>query len=1051
MLRSLISILLVLTLSAVDDVRAGSSPRESFRTPPPDARPWVYWVWMDGNLTREGITADLEAMHRAGIGGMIIMEVNVGIPQGPVGFMSLAWREHFVHAVREAERLGLEISLITGPGWTGSGGPWMTPEQSMQHIVARSTLVRGPRTYEDTLARPARRPAFFGDGLMPPAIEQAKDDYYRDIMVLAYPAPAREATVPGIDEKAFYTRAPYSSMTSVPSYFPSFAQYPAAAVDEVVDPARVIDLTERYTPGGELRWEVPAGDWTILRVGATSTGANTRPAPVPGVGLECDKLDTAALNTHFDAFFGTLIRDLGKRDRTVPGGWKMVHIDSWEMGAQNWTGAFRNEFRQRRGYDLQPYIPVITGAVVGSREVSERFLWDLRQTVQELVIQNHAGHLKTLGRRHGFGLSIEPYDMNPTSDMSLGSVADVPMCEFWLYGFHTSYSVIEATSIAHTTGRPVVGGEAFTSADTEHWDAFPGSMKALGDWALAAGVNRFVFHRYQHQPWTDLRPGMTMGPYGVHWERTQTWWDMVGGYHSYLARAQHLLRQGLPVADVCYLVAEGAPQVFQAPRSAVQGDPPERRGYRFDACAPDVFLARAGVEDGMIVFPDGMRYRVLVLPDKETMTLPMLKKIRRIVQDGATVIGPPPITAPGLTGYPACDAEIAAIAREVWGACDGLSRTENRFGKGRVVWVRDADDDRRGTLREMPAYEPARLMRLEASSTAMHAGVPRERHPSDGPGEREAEQYGDFSVVERTLRNMGVPVDFSSDVRLRFDHRQAGAADIYFLANPADSVVAASCTFRVTGKQPELWDPVTGRMRVLEEFRQEGGVTTVPLAFEPLQSVFIVFEERAVGGRARSRNVRHLRPVHEITGPWEVTFDSSWVGPGRVQFPVLMDWTRHPQDSVRYFSGIARYSITFTIPEGAVRKIMAGKRAGVSLDLGRIHDMARVRLNGRDLGVLWTAPWRVDAGDALRSRNNVLEVDVANRWRNRLVGDERMPPDADYGTDGNILRWPPWISEGAARPRNGRAAFATWKHFTADTPLLPSGLLGPVRVLVQEP
>ncbi|MBK7257797.1 MAG: glycosyl hydrolase [Ignavibacteriae bacterium] len=940
------ALLLTLFLSLSGFAGTTADLKKGFATPPDSVRPWVYWVWMDGNLTKEGITADLEAMKRAGIGGMIIMEVNVGIPQGPVEFMSPVWRQHFKHVVKEAERLGLEISLITGPGWTGSGGPWVKPEQGMKHIVGMPTVVTGPRRFDDTLARPQRRPAFFGDGLLPPAREQEKNAYYRDLMVLAYPTPAPTAPIPGIDEKAFYTRAPYSSQPTVPSFFPTFAQYPAPVAGTTIDPARVIDITGSFGADGKLHWDVPAGSWTIMRLGATSTGSNTRPAPVPGLGLECDKLDTNALNAHFDAFFGTLIREIGPRDLSAQGGWKMVHIDSWEMGAQNWTGAFREEFRQRRGYDLLPYLPAITGATVGSREISERFLWDLRQTVQELVLQNHAGHLKTLGQRHGFTLSIEPYDMNPTSDMSLGSVADVPMCEFWMYGFHTSYSVIEATSIAHTTGRSVVGAEAFTSADTEHWDAWPGSMKVLGDWAFAQGVNRFVFHRYQHQPWNSVKPGVTMGPYGVHWERTQSWWDLAPGYHTYLSRAQFMLRQGLAVADVCFLVGEGAPQVFQAPRSALRGNPPDRTGYRFDACAPEVLMARASVHNGDIVFPDGMRYRVLVLPDRETMTPALLRKVKALVAAGATVIGPPPLRSPALSGYPACDDEIAALTK---------------------------------------------------------------------------------------------------DALLRYGHRRLGDADIYFVANPSGIALDAECTFRVAGKQPECWDPVTGTTRVLHDITISGGRTKARIRFEPHQSFFIVFNAPAVAQPGR-RVMRETVLAHRIKGPWEVTFSPSWSGPGTMKLDALSDWSENRMDSIRYFSGIATYRKTFDVP-GPLR---VGKESGdVYLDLGVVHDMARVRLNGKDLGIVWTPPMRVSTAGALRAKGNVLEIDVANRWRNRLVGDERFAADAEYGPFGNIVRWPEWLTSGGARPSTGRAAFASWRHFTASTPLLPSGLLGPVQLMMQ--
>lgn len=956
-----------------------------FRVPPPAARPWVYWFWMDGNLTREGITADLEAMQRAGIGGMIIMEVDVGIPRGPVKFMSPEWRQLFKHVVREAERLGLQITLNAGPGWTGSGGPWVKPEQSMQHLVASAVDVAGPKRFEGTLPQPLRRPAFFGDGALPPALEQAKNSYYRDVAVLAFPKPKGDRRLTDINEKADYVRAPYSSQPGVKAFLPAPANYPQWPVEAVISADRVVDLTSRLEPGGRLAWDVPEGDWTILRFGRTSTGANTRPAPAAGLGLECDKLDPVALDAHFEAFTGMLLREVGPRNRSGGGGWNTLHIDSWEMGAQNWTGAFRNEFTSRRGYDLLSYLPVITGRAIGSVEVSERFLWDLRQTVQELTVENHAQHLKALGHEHGFQLSIEPYDMTPCADMTLGAVADVPMCEFWLYGFNTTFSVIEAASIAHTCGRPIVAAESFTSSDAERWLAYPGSMKGLGDWALCSGVNRFVFHRYQHQPWLDRWPGMTMGPYGVHWDRTQTWWPMVSAFHQYLSRCQYLLRQGLAVADVCFLVAEGAPQVFRPPPSATRGDPPERLGYNFDGCAPETLLQRMTVKNGQLVLPDGMTYRVLVLPERETMTPGLLRKVRELVAAGATVIGPRPSKSPSLSGFPECDAEVQRIAEELWGNCDGVAVQEHAFDKGRVVWQR----------KPVPALE----------------------------------QYGGFAAVSSALSKMGIAPDFESDGPIRYTHRRDGSMDLYFVASHSDLVVEADCTFRVTGKAPELWDPLTGDVRGLPMFHEDGGRTSVPLCFEPGQSFFVVFRQPVGKAGTGARNFPEITGAEELSGPWRVSFDPRWGGPTNVSFPVLEDWSKRTEEGIKYYSGMAVYRKAFDLP--AVLK--ASSNASVSdaprpassgrlwLELGIVKNLTAVRLNGHDLGVVWCAPWRVEISHAVKAQDNRLEITVANLWPNRLIGDQSLPPEK-------------------------RFTWTTWNPFKKDTPLLESGLLGPVRI-----
>jgi hypothetical protein len=1000
---------------AADGLAAG------FARPPDEARPWVYWMWMDGNLTREGITADLEAMRAAGLGGVVICEVNVGVPRGPVEFMSPAWRGLFKHVVREAERLGLEVTLNAGPGWTGSGGPWVRPEESMQHIVAAAVEVSGPARFEAELPRPARRPAFFGEGGLPDEVKRTMDGFYRDAAVLAFPSPAAGPAIADIDEKALYVRAPYSSQPGVRPFLPSPAAYPALPAGAAVDPARTVDLTSRLSPDGRLTWDVPAGRWTIVRFGRTTTGANTRPAPVPGLGLECDKLDAAALDAHYAAFVGALLREIGPRRIDGRAGWTTLHIDSWEMGAQNWTAAFREEFLRRRGYDPLPYLPAVTGRPVASLEVSERFLWDLRQTAQELVLENHALRLKELGRRDGFRLSIEPYDMTPCADMTLGTAADVPMSEFWLYGFHTAHSVLEAAGIAHTGGKTIMAAEAFTSDDREAWRAHPASMKALGDWAFSAGVNRIVFHRYQNQAGLETRPGMTMGPYGVHWERTQTWWDMVPAYHAYLARCQFMLRRGLPVADVCFLVAEGAPHVFRAPGSALRGDPPGPAGAAFDACPPETLLAAASVKDGRVVFPGGASYRVLVLPERETMTPALLRKVRDLVAAGAVAVGPRPRKSPSLSGYPDCDAEVEALAAEVWGDCDGEKVTEHAFGLGRVVWVR-------GRAGAPAADRPAPA---EAKDTWNVTAPPL----------NEPEQYGDFSVVTGLLGRMAVPPDLSSDTPLRWTHRTDGGTDIYFLANPGAGTVETAAFFRVGGKRPELWDPVDGTRRDLTRYTGGGGGTSVPLRFGPYQSFFIVFREAgAPAGQGTDLPV----PVElgTVEGPWEVAFDPKWGGPGRVVFEALDDWRLRPEDGVKYYSGTAVYRKRFDLP-GDVPA--AGGR--LWLDLGAVKNIAGVRLNGRDFGVVWCGPWRVDISAAAKSRGNRLEVRVANLWPNRLIGDEREPADAEYARGGRLARWPDWLLQGRPRPSPGRRTFATWKHYAADSPLLPSGLLGPVRLL----
>jgi len=541
--------------------------REGFINPPDSAKPGVYWYFMDGNIDKKAITEDLEAMKQAGIGYALFLEVNVGIPRGSVDFMSEEWMELFAHAVREAERLGIKIILGSGPGWAGSGGPWVKPEQSMMHIVAADTVVTGPVLFDAQLPLPAPKKPFFGENTLTPELKELRDNWYEDIRVLAFPAPEKQNKIENLDEKAFYYRAPYTSQPDVEPFI-----LPFDSTKETTEPSvkkdKIIDLTLIYQGNGRLTWNVPPGRWVIIRFVKRNNGAVTRPAPLPGLGFESDKFDTAALGEHFRAFTENLIKKVNKGRKSSSPGWTMLHIDSWEMGAQNWSHRFIDEFIARRGYDPVLYLPVFAGYTVNSAEESERFLWDVRQTASELIVENHAGYFKSLGRKYGFLLSIEPYDMNPASDFDLGAVADIPMGEFWTkgHGFNSSFSCIEATSIGHVTGKPVIAAEAFTADRTEAWKMYPGNMKNQTDWALAMGINRFIFHTFAHKPHgSKYLPGMTMGPYGVHWDRGQTWWPLVGEYHKYLSRCQLMLMQGVSAADILFLTPEGAPMYLFHP------------------------------------------------------------------------------------------------------------------------------------------------------------------------------------------------------------------------------------------------------------------------------------------------------------------------------------------------------------------------------------------------------------------------------------------------------------------------------------------------------
>ncbi len=1146
--RVLIVLLAAAVFGAVQTAEAGS-----FAEPPGSDRPWVYWFWKNGNISRAGITADLEAMQRAGIGGMIIMEVALTVPPGGVEFFSPAWRELFQFAVSEANRLGLVISMNSAPGWTGSGGPWVRPEQSMQKVVASATQVSGPRRVTVALPQP-----------------ETLHGFYRDIAVLAFPTPAGDYRIADLREKALYVRGPFSSMPGVrPAFYPP-VEYAEVPADQVIAVDKIVELTGRMDSGGRLTWDAPAGRWTVLRIGHTSTGQTNRPAALPG--LECDKLDTEALDAHFRNFTAALLEDVGPlAGKTLVA----THLDSWEVGGQNWTEGFREAFRSRRGYDLLRYLPAMTGRVVGSLEISERFLWDLRQTVSEMIVENHGRHLRRLAHDHGLWLSIEPYDMTPCDDMTLGASADVPMCEFWSNLFDTRYSVKEATSIGHVYGKAVVAAESFTSGPADAWRLHPGSLKALGDWAFCEGVNRFVVHRYIHQPFLQARPGLSLGPHGVHYERTQTWWPLVGPWHRYLARCQHVLRQGRFVADILYLSPEGAPNVFQRPR-------PEPRGRKYDACTIEALLTRVGVRDGRLVLPDGMSYRLLVLPESARMTPEVLRQIRALVEAGATVVGAPPRASPSLSDYPACDEEVAGLAEALWPAeasSEGLG--ERRVGKGRMIRAagaaRGSSRDRLNELAGRARWiwqaggEPARsaavgkryfrrTVRLKQGGSISRARVAMtadnaftlsvngrralrgadfrrlytrdvsallrsgentlavvaenssaEPNPAgligtlvveydDGDstvvhtdvawmtGDRRVEGwqtgpvpetwrsaaelgpmgmapwgkvraapprrdvYPSAKVVGAILEGMQVAPDFEADAPLRYVHRRIASSEAYLVSNGQDEPVSAVCTFRVQGRRPVLWHPESGRKRVLPRYTSTSdGRTSVPLRFEPAESYFVVFEPadaRAGGAEARVKggmNFPRLEVSGEVRGPWRVRFDPDRGGPGEtLSWEELVDWSKHSEASVRYYSGFATYATTFDVPAG-----LASGAGRLFLDLGRVEVMASVRLNGQDLGVAWKRPYRVEVTGAVRDGANALEVRVVNLWPNRMIGDAHLRPDSPGRVNGRLKAWPAWLLEGKPSP-TGRVTFAPWNPYTKTDALLPSGLLGPVRLLRSE-
>jgi hypothetical protein len=1157
--------------------KSAQALEQAFLDPPEEAWPWVLWMVSDGNITREGITADLEAMHRVGIRGAVYYEVDLFVPKGPARFLSAQWRELIQHAMKEAARLGITLSAHNDGGYSGSGGPWITPELSMQMLVWSQTVLDGPQTFADTLPQP-----------------KTVAKHYRDIAVLAFPTPSGDRVrmserFPklsyGLERRSFdatrlidgtpgaVTLVPraekgqpqylnidfpesftaqamtvaldhwqselsstlevsddgqhYRTIRSFPLRWPEssvnfpkvsarhyrlllmagdeeynwldrwaskgfplgkvelhsgpriedipgkaayirqevFSGEAAIPAEMIIGRDQVVDLSRATDSEGRLHWDVPKGRWTVLRIGHTSTGKTNHPAPAEGLGLECDKLSRKALDVHFAGLMQKLVDDQKAVDGSA---FKVAHIDSWEVGSQNWTPGFREAFQKRHGYDLLPYLPVLTGRAVESSEISERFLWDLRRTVNDLFLENYADYFVEVSHQHGLKVSIEGYGSGPFENVTYGARADLPMCEMWT-GVPSWQDMLlstakEMASSAHVYGHPLLAAEIFTAEpENGKWQNDLFRLKPIADLCFTLGVNHVDCHRYAMQPWLNRKPGMTMGPFGIHYERTNTWWEHSRPWHTYLARCQTILQSSQFVADVAYLGSENAPQSCPK-REAL--DPALPSGYDFDDVPAEVLLTQMTVRQGRLVIPSGMSYRVLVLPPARTMTPMLLAKIKELVTAGATVVGPRPARSPSLANYPQCDVEVNRLGEELWGECDGVSVTENPCGQGKVIWGK---------------------------------------------------------TLSTVLSDLGAQPDFAChdlDVakQIRYIHRTLEGDDLYFVANAVPEARRFLCTFRAQGGHPEFWWPDTGQVEPVTVYDEREAGTLVPMTLDPCGSVFVVFrrnaaspsprvvsvrrngveisglaisgfglplvpeiqlqqehglitvkstatgyeieisrpgsyEVRTASGRAFSASLGGLPEPMEIEGPWQLEFPQGWGAPERVTLEQLISWTDHADPGVRYFSGTATYHKRFELPAS-----MLSSRRRFYLDLGEVRVLAQVGLNGRDLGILWKPPFRVEITEGLRSGANDLAVSVVNLWPNRLIGDEQLPDDCDWvppstprnltpHTWGPVLdHWPPWLLANKPSP-TGRLTFTTWKHWSKNDPLLESGLLGPVRIV----
>ena len=1012
-----------------------ASIEQGFRSIPDSVQTGVYWYWISDNISKEGVERDLEAMKVAGINRAFIGNIGIdGIPYGDHKLLSSEWWEVLHAALKKATELNIEIGIFNSPGWSQSGGPWVKSSQAMRYLASSDTIVAGPGRMQLTL----------------PSV--GKDE--QDVCVIAYPAldkPVAEkswainkksgqssSSVLVFDKEAtvrtliyrvntpFKTTAklwvkkggkeellrqfvidrsnpalnvgfvPYAPVViSLPetsaSQFrlemseegeaagnvtltssPMMERYPEKSLAKMfqtplpmwddylwekqpavsdaslmVSPDAIKNVTE-FSKNGVLDWEVPEGKWVIRRMAMLPTGVTNSPAAPEATGPEIDKMSKKHVAFHFDAFIGDILKRIPEADRKT---FKVVVQDSYETGGQNWTDDMISVFKERYGYDPVPYLPVLEGTVVGNPDISDRFLWDLRRLIADRVSYDYVGGLRDVCHQHGLTTWLENYGHwgFPGEFLQYGGQSDEIAGEFWSEGSLGDIENRAASSCGHIYGKRRVWAESFTSGGPA-FGRYPYQMKQRGDRFFTEGINSSLLHVYIHQPFEDREPGLDAW-FGNEFNRKNTWFSQMDVFTGYLKRCNFMLQRGDYVADVAYFIGEDAPKMTGI------CTPELPAGYSFDYINGEVLLQRASVEDGRIVLPSGMKYRLLVLPQLETMRPEILQKIKELLQAGACVIGPAPKYSPSLSDYPAADRKVQALASELWGDQTESVRT---IGKGRLF---------------MPATSLQPV--LEA-----------------------------LNVKPDMRVNSGTPV--------LFIHRATNEGDIYFISNQSENPVDINPSFRVAGKLPELWNPLTAEIRLLPEFTCADGVTTVPVRLEGFESSFIIFRKKGTPVKTTARNYPVKEVLATVTSPWQVDFEKGKRGPEEaVTFPALQDWTESTDPSIRYFSGKAIYTNRITLDELPQKALY--------LDLGKVMVMAKVKINGQYVGGVWTTPYRLPVGDFLRKGENLIEVEVVNNWRNRLIGDASLP-EKERGTWTNVNPW------------------------NADSPLQSSGLIGPVEI-----
>ncbi len=1035
-----------------------------FATPPETVQTGIYWYWISGNISEEGVVRDLHAMKRAGINRAFIGNIGQDglYTERNVLMMSDEWWKILHTALKTASELDIEIGIFNSPGWSQSGGPWVKPDEAMRYLASAQIEVEGPRHIETTIAAPAAdfedvrtiaypapeeyasRPdaaiktdfgadnaAAIADGdpatgitlpagrvntitfdcgrpytarsltlkLLPspaaygarleaeidgtyttvaaftvdrsnPAINVGFDPYapvtvsfaattarrFRLVTdAAAQPGGVAEAELSAQPRIASYAEKTLAKMCQTPLPYWNHYMWPVQAeIDNkayAIDPASVQDISASIDSEGNLKWDVPEGRWIIMRTGMAPTGVTNGPATPEATGLEIDKMSSRHVRTHFDAFIGEILRRIPAEDRKT---FKVVVQDSYETGGQNFTDDFMQTFESVYGYSMLPYLPAYYGYVVGDQDRSDRFLWDLRRLIADQVAYQYVGGLRDVSHEHGLTTWLECYGHwgFPGEFLQYGGQSDEIAGEFWSAGSLGDIENRAASSCGHIYGKTLIWAESNTSGGPAYSRA-PVDMKQRTDRFFAEGINASLLHLYIEQADTSRYPGIN-APFGNEFDANNTWFSQMDLFTDYLKRCNYMLRQGLNVSDVAYLIGEDAPKMTGEQSPALPA------GYQFDYINAEVIMRDANVSHGRITLPHGTSYRVLVLPPVETMRPELLEKIGRMVSDGAILLGQPPRRSPSMQNYPAADAEVERMARSMWGRCFD-TKGANDYGKGRI-------------------YNGCTLEEIFA----------------------EIDLEPDFRVES------GAP--------LLYNHRSMMGAEIYFVSNQSGAAVDATPEFRVDpALAPERWNPVDGSITSLPQFEATATGIRMPLHLEPLESCFIVF--RGKGSPKAGDNNPTPASAVEISEPWHVAFDGKLSSPAPIEMASPADLAQNADPEIRYFSGTITYTTEFDLDDASAARVL--------LNLGRVESMAKVYVNDRYAGGAWCPPYKVDITQCVKKGRNTLRVEVVNKWVNRIVGDMQLPPEQ-------------------------RKISLLVNPYDASTPLPPSGLQQAVTVETYE-